>query len=328
MNIDITKLKKQNIIALSDKLDSAGFKLVFLNQVVDWYKARKDQKKDLEEKLTEFESNHSNEKDIKVDYLDKISNRLDYEINKFEQISRHKKDTISTQMLKESRISFIFNKLKNLPRPTGHKLNGANTNSPLMDGNIVLWLSFIITILSLLTFVISSEGFILLLGAALLIFNIFNFLLINLAISDDFSKMFNLQLNYNEPQKGYEDFVREVANAKEDEVIVNKAWLNALVREKERVANAMNLNSNKNDQLDEEAIKNQLAEINEYLISSSEYLKIRREIDILEIEVGDSNESINPEMTLTNTDNLEKSFKMTIMNLMEYSSDKLVINMT
>jgi hypothetical protein len=280
-----------------------------------------------------------------ADGLVQIYNRLLLEVKKFGDLSKQKNLNDRVNYIKNKRISNIANILKRLHTNLADKVNNylqKNSRSHLKAKSIIV-LGVVVISVSLLIYLITLNTKIIYIGSVTLLINLFIFFLINIFSNKKTEEVKSeLGIDYtNINIKTYEELISKLNEKKDDVFLVNAAWINALRAEAKRVYIAINESMEGQSYTDaanalkekESKMKENDIEVNKILdsmISAEEYLKLRREIDILKIEVDASGKNENlqtpdKELVIKNIENLTNPLKSYLKKFFEYIDKQYII---
>ncbi len=346
MNIEFNLTQKE-VKGFSEFFSFADIheaKKLLIDKAIEQYKELRDRKNNLhssntthQNTLDELRSKISSSKD-----LFRIKDRIELELKKFGQMGEDVELPKRVNEMKQKRLSGVNQLLQSLKNITSNLLNQSNNTISFKEsGNVRAKFLFIPAFLSLLTgvalYVLSSDFTILLFGILVSIVNIISFFLINMYQEIRFEKSDLFLINYNDSIGNYYQKFVEKLNRQENAFFVNAAWVNALREEKDKVMGAIQSRLGGRSFYDidteiknvSELIEKQNIEINtiiDSMINAEEYLKLRREADLLKTE---SNSEFKPtdeiNITIKGIDRLEQKLKGTIINYLNYLKKNEII---
>jgi len=321
-------------------------KIDLIAKVISLYKSQKARKDELTSEINNLHAEIESLKNRSNSATDlvKIKERIDYELTKFGQISSDTQLESKTISVKQTRISTIVNLLRNIKDTLI-----ANNSSKTLEESLntshfpVLYLIVATFLVIIVLFVLTANVKFLVLGVISILINIF--IMFGLRNTSYPSSLKFPNLDYeNYSSDDYENIVSTL-NKKEDEFLVNAAWVYALRSEKSKIESAIKnrLGGNSFEGSTESIegleilIENKHIEINRILdsaVSAELYLKLRRQQDILKIEAEQSNESLDTltsniypiEITLSNTNSLDNVVRDTIMNYVVVLKQSYVVH--
>lgn len=287
--------KKEKFYSLSQERDT-------LKAKIDEYKDKRQKEKEKEAKLKYLAEKKKRLEDMlsNVSDLIKLDNNLDKELIKFGELSQDKHISEKVSTIKYRRIEVILQALQTLKRPFSQPNQDAlesheegNRNFyPIYLGGIIF--QAVVTLgLIFVTDVILYRA--LLIG--LFIANVVFYWAMSFFTAQQESIV---TIQHSAPRLGYEDLIKEFDN-EEDVFLVNAAWVNALRREKARVRKLIDMEFEE-DEESLESLQEKLTMVEHEkaewetlsasdIMSPQEYLKLRREFDIVEIELEDYEEA-------------------------------------
>ena len=183
-------------------------------------------------------------------------------------------------------------------------------------------------------------------GSVVILANLFIFFLINIFSDNKKEEVLPnpLGIDYtNINNQTYQQLISKLNQKKDDVFLINAAWVNALRAEAKRVFIAINQSLDGQNYMEvnnvikekENKIRQNDAEINAILdatLTAEEYLKLRREIDILKIEIDSEKTSDNlvsqdpsKEIIIKNVENLANPLKSYIKRFFEYIDKRYII---
>lgn len=226
--------------------------------------------------------------------------RLEKEIERFGGVQEEEQRLKEISQIKASRIKYVFQALKAIKTSVYNNLNNVldSQDRSFIVGKGILFLLLINAFSSIVFYFIKPDNRILTLGFLGLALNLLAFILINLFNSAKVENIEGLGINYAESNgNSFEQLINKL-DKNQDKFLVNSSWVGALKKERDNIDIAMHqkLGGVEYDELlyRIETLKNEI-EANELamtkqedkILTTEEYLSLRRELDILSIELED-----------------------------------------
>jgi ABC-type multidrug transport system fused ATPase/permease subunit len=277
-----------------------------------------------------------------------IKNRLNLELNKFGEIGKDSNLNNKIQDLKNNRIKGIVGFMRNVKASAMNMVSKPfeSVERSFLVGKLLIVLMFLTLMATAFFYSISLNHWIILLGFVTFILIFFFFLIINILGADLFANQLNIKstIDISSNLNEYEKFMA-MLNKKEDEFFVNAAWVKALNVEMNKIEKTIfeRLRGHSIEDLNKKIseyqvkIKQNNEELNKILdkmISAEDYLKIRREMDIIKIELEGKDSAVLNQWLLSNEiliegfSTLNDKIKEGIMELTEFIRQKINLNIT
>jgi hypothetical protein len=334
----------------SDKNKKLFFKSSMFNSIVQLYKKQRENKNKLTEKNEEIqqEIKEIQKKIASANDLILIKNRLDFELGKFGEISKDSNLNIRVETLKNNRIGGVVGLMRNIKETAVSIVSKPfdSADREFLVAKSLIGLMFMTLIATVVFYFVSLNNWIILLGFFTFITIFFFFLIINILGSDLFANQLGMlnSIKQSKNMNEYEKFMTTL-NKKEDEFLVNAAWVRALNVEKGKIEKTIQerLKGQSIDGLNkliadyQTAIRNNNEALNKILdqmISAEDYLKIRREMDIMKIELEGINTDqlnewlIKTEILIEEFSTLDDKIKGAIMEFTDFVRQSVNMNIT
>lgn len=267
---------------------------------VEEYKTLRAEKKQIEKNIISIETNKNNlEKRIQgVKDFEHLIKNIDNQIKRFEPIARDPHLHIKVSQFKQTRLQKIFYFLANVHKITARRIRKTLTpqNRNGFQGLHMVFYIFIQLILTVVTYLYTNNDIFILLGFGFFLGNVlllivFNFLPLESNVNNG---IFSIAKVNNEIT--FEQLEKQTRSQSEDQFLVNVAWYNALQKEKKRIDQTISAQLEggsfekittdikiANTKIKE--LQDTAEEITNKMLSPEEYLKLRRDLDILKIEM-------------------------------------------
>jgi len=278
------------------RLTEVKLRIKGLDEDVGFYQNKRKSQQELEKELENLEK----ENEINVEKLKSVSSLIEVrkkimtDLQKFGNMASDVQLEQKVQQLKRSRLSQVLSFLLGIKNHTTHIVSQAmdEERAIILVAKGLLLLPFIQVFISLSLYLLSRENKVLYLGFITLLLNILLFILINV-LRD--RKVNNLVERSNDSKLSFAAIAKQFENRDQEKFFVNAAWITALKQETQTIENTIsnNLKGKKYVQIEEElknskeklkSVKQKLENLNNKSVSSEEYLKKRRELDMLQIE--------------------------------------------
>ncbi len=263
----------------------------------------------------------------------KMKERLEFEVTKFSQYISDNQLEAKVDSIKETRIQKIVQLLKSFTENALQKtVNVAFPKNPPKKPlhTFQLLILALVPVIAILLYVYRSNNEVLVWGIVFFIILFFEFTIlyvINVAFSNDSKAVFDLDYTSLSPGD-YEKFIKTL-NPKEDEFLVNAAWVDALKAEHLKIQNSIRVKTGGKsiDQIKVEInnLEDNLSKVNEeineildVMITPEEYLTLKRELDILAIETEGQPETENLSLVYNINSILDDRVKTIIMKYVEW----------
>ncbi len=344
IEIDLTQKEIKTFTEFFSGVDKHEAKNIMLKTAIDQYKEQRDRKNSLQ---SSNETLQNSLDDLKAKItssrdLFKIKDRIEHELERFGYMGKDDGLSAKVKEMKNKRIMNVDKVLQKIVQITNRVISQNNNSISSLDSNgvrgrFLLFLSALTFITGTTLYLLIGETIIIIAGIFVSIVNLSNFFLVNMYQDVRFDKVDFFAINYNGGIGNYYQKFVEQLNRQENAFFVNAAWISALTKEKDKVVSAIqdrlggrsfyDIDTEINKQ--NELIQNQTEEINKIIdsmISAEEYLKLRRESDLLKAELGnklDTNEEIN--IIIRGLDRFEQKLKGTIINYLNYLRNNEII---
>ncbi|MCA9387309.1 hypothetical protein KC669_04715, partial [Candidatus Dojkabacteria bacterium] len=308
-------------------------KLALLEAAVSQYKELRDSKNDL------YSSNETLENQIQKlkariessKELFQLKDRIEHELSRYSSIEDSNQ---KVNEIKNKRFALITNlliKLQNIISDSSKSENNTvsdNNTSTMYGVFMLLPLPFVIVISTIL-FIRTSQVQHVVLGSIIFLLNLIFFFLVNLYSEVRIFNSSLFSIDYNNTNTNiYQQFVKKLSN-RENEFLVNAAWVDALKTERSKILETIEKRMGGKSFIEidaelkklQEEIENNNSNINKKvdgLIDAEEYLKIRRELDLLKIDNPSITAPDSLNIKFIGLSNLEERLKGTIMSYIEY----------
>ncbi|MCA9381582.1 hypothetical protein KC678_04920 [Candidatus Dojkabacteria bacterium] len=331
ISIDVTQKKISSFLEFLQVEDSTA-KLFLLESAVNEYKQLRDSKNELYNKNESLEANIQKLKNSMESSreLFQLKDRIDLELRKYDDAFNGSDQKVA--QIKNKRFELINNlltKIQNILTDTSSEDKSEKDNTNSMYGMFMLFPLPFVVVISTLLFLKTSQTEHIILGSTIFVLNLALFVLVNVYSE---VRIFNTKLfsiDYNNPNTNiYQQFVKKLSN-RENEFLVNAAWVSALRTEKNKIIETIEHRMGGKSFIEvegelkklQEEIDSNASAINtklDSLIDAEEYLKIRRELDLLKIDNPNLQALEMPNIVIKGLDNLEQSIKGSIMSYIEY----------
>lgn len=318
----------------SDSLQNSQ-KIVLLEKAVEMYKQTREVKNNANNLNQIIQGNieHLGKSLESIAGLLKMSHAINQSLDKFGQMAKDPNLNSEVNKQKNNKIFQIVNLLKSFGSILlmSKKNKGDFEDGKLLRATALVPLIFVIPFFAGVFFVLSNYRIaFLILGIGLTFLNTFLFIILNRSTT---KMIYNLNLDYNEKGFSFDEFEKRIKV--NNKFFLDAAWVDALRFEARKVnksiQNTLFGKTQEEAIQDIEKYKKQIEEndtkLNQLLdtaMTSEEYLNIRRELDILNLE-KDENDSGSQLMDNTfeieGLANLEERTKATVMAYLKYSSD-------
>ncbi len=290
-NADIDLEREEKMIQLKSQID-------VLEKEIAIYKDSKKMKEEAQNKIAKHEEEL---KDISTkledsEYLIQIMNRINRELAKFG--NQQPPDEIITQkveQLKQTRIKKVIEILKTVKNFGNIFVSHDQTYSKEDQVNISMFVAMIIvqTLLTTIIYIATSDVRIIFVGFIALLIIFLGIIYAKLSIGKALSQE---QTNPYKDKNLTFDRLMQKFDRQENAFFVNAAWITALRKEKQTVEQVLQNRLEgqryndvvlKISKIKREIaeLKSNLEEIDKFKISAEEYLKKRRELDTLKVEL-------------------------------------------
>lgn len=286
---EVTKLGRSSEVKL---------KIKKLEEDVNFYQNEKKIKEDLKKKKDKLENEKKSlaDKMASVEMLTETRTRLNSELEKFQKLSADPALESKVTQIKTNRSSQLLQVLKTLKK--GNGFSGSpeeEKEQSLFTAKWLIILAFLQIVISLGLFISTFEIIHLILGGISSVTIVAITFLVNI-----YKYTYNYESDVDYKPTGevvaqnYGDVLPKL-NKSDDKFLVDVAWSNALKSELDQIEKSMQdrlgdqsidsiMSSSKNSEDELARIEQKLKNLEGKALSSEEYYKKRRELDILKIE--------------------------------------------